>query len=110
MNNKFVIVTLPFLDWEEPLKINKHIIICKGDTLTKNILPISLDEYAHQNSIFKNKREIIRTLNNKSIFGKFMKSNFPEFIPKIYYYDFLNEKYISEEKPPLKLIQKPNIG
>jgi predicted ATP-grasp superfamily ATP-dependent carboligase len=107
--NKLIIVTILFPDWEESLKNNKHILIRKGQIHGKNILPICQSDYFYKNSIFKNTKETIELLDNKSKFGKYMLQHFPESVPTIYYYQFLDETYVrpSESK---KLIQKPNTG
>ena len=108
--NKLIIVTIPFPHWEDSLKLNKYIVIRKEQIHLKNILPICQSDYFYKNSIFKNTKETIETLDNKSRFGKYMLQNFPESVPTIYYYQFLNEVYFNKDKIPLKLIKKPNTG
>jgi predicted ATP-grasp superfamily ATP-dependent carboligase len=107
--SKLLIVTIPFPDWEDSIRDNKHILIRKDQILGKNILPICQSDYFYKNSIFKNTKETIELLDNKSRFGKYMLHNFPESIPTIYYYHFLNETYVLMPKNQ-KLIQKPNTG
>lgn len=110
MNNKLIIVSIPFSDWEESLTNQEHLLIRKNQIHGKNILPISTSDYFLSHSIFKNTKETISILSNKSMFGKFMLTYFPTFIPRIYYYNFLDETFLSPESPDTKLIQKPNLG
>jgi predicted ATP-grasp superfamily ATP-dependent carboligase len=107
--NKLLIVTIPFPDWEDNIRVNPHLLIRNGQILGKNILPICQSDYFHKNSIFKNTKETIEVLDNKSKFGKYMLQNFPEYIPTIYYYQFLDETYVRLPENE-KLIQKPNTG
>ena len=108
--NKLLIVTIPFPDWEDSIRENPHLLIRNAQILGKNILPICQSDYFHKNSIFKNTKETIELLDNKSKFGKYMLQNFPESVPTIYYYQFSDEVYFNKENKPSKLIQKPNTG
>jgi predicted ATP-grasp superfamily ATP-dependent carboligase len=108
--NKLLIITIPFPDWEDSLKNNEHIIIRKGQIHGKYILPIYKSDYFYKNSIFKNTKENIELLDNKSKFGKYMLHHFPESIPTIFYYHFSNQTYTNNSIIPKKLIQKPNVG
>jgi glutathione synthase/RimK-type ligase-like ATP-grasp enzyme len=107
--NKLLIVTIPFPDWEDIIRVNPHLLIRNGQILGKNILPICQSDYFYKNSIFKNTKETIDVLDNKSRFGKYMLQHFPEYIPTIYYYQFLDERYVRLPENE-KLIQKPNTG
>lgn len=107
--NKLLIVTIPFPDWEDSIRENPHLLIRNAQILGKNILPICQSDYFYKNSIFKNTKETIELLDNKSKFGKYMLQNFPESVPTIYSYQFSDETYVRPSENE-KLIQKPNTG
>jgi hypothetical protein len=52
----------------------------------------------------------IEILNNKSLFGNYMKEKFSEFIPIIYYYNYNDITFINKPSENILLISKPNIG
>jgi predicted ATP-grasp superfamily ATP-dependent carboligase len=115
---QFIINYIPFSDWEPILYNNNKIIRCKDEDINKlqncYILPISIQDYFKYNNhlcnIFRNNLENIDILNNKSKFGKYMMNNFINNIPTVYYYNFDNNVYESNDITMMKMIKKPNIG
>lgn len=116
---KFIITDVQFSDWIAILKkTNRCILIDKNDienyiTSEYRLLPLGVKDYIEynhlHNSLFHNNIESIHILNNKSKFGKYMQTNFIDYIPKIYYYNFDNENYINTDlSGSNKFIIKPN--
>ncbi len=104
------IPSFPFSDWR------KHFLQTKKCTLVnKNkIMPLCIDDYIKYNNdpncIFINNIENIEMLDNKSTFGKYMLTNFPENTPPIVFYHFDNDIYYNELLVTDNMIKKPNKG
>jgi predicted ATP-grasp superfamily ATP-dependent carboligase len=116
---KFLIIDI-IPEWEKFLnKSDKYICIKDADINNYDkeqfkIMPIYVIDYFkynnYENNIFKNNLSNIELLDNKSQFAKYMGINFPNYIPKTYYYNFNSETFISETLPFEKMIMKPNVN
>jgi hypothetical protein len=117
-NNKYCIINSSFPDWKNILQNNNKFTyfdnITNIDISDYKMIVISIEDYKLynnlENNIFNNDIHNIEILNNKSLFGNYMKEKFPEFIPTIYYYNYNDITYINKPLENILLICKPNIG
>jgi predicted ATP-grasp superfamily ATP-dependent carboligase len=117
-NDNYCIINSPFPDWKNILLKNNKITyfdnITKIDISNYKIIAISIENYKLynnlENNIFNNDLNNIEILNNKSLFGNYMKEKFIEYIPTIYYYNYNDITYINKPLENILLIIKPNIG
>jgi predicted ATP-grasp superfamily ATP-dependent carboligase len=116
--NKYCIINTPFPDWKNILQNNNEFTyfdnIVNIDISDYKIIAISIEDYKlynnFKNNIFINDFQNIEILNNKSLFGNYMKNKFPEFIPTIYYYNYDDIFYTNKPLEKILFISKPNIG
>ena len=117
-NNNYCIINSPFPDWKKNLQKNNKITyfdnIINIDISNYKIIAIAIEDYKLyynlENNIFNNDLHNIEILNNKSLFGNYMKEKFIEYIPIIYYYNYNDNTYINKPFENILLIIKPNIG
>ena len=105
MEYKYIIIDAPFDDWK-PILLNNNKILyidSKKNKININeyrIIPISVQNYKLynnlSNNIFPNSLANINLLNNKSMFYNYMKNNFIDYIPEIYYLNYDNYTYINK--------------
>lgn len=117
-NDKYCIINSPFPCWKNILLNNNKIKyfdnIINIDISNYKIIAISIEDYKLynnlENNIFNNDLHNIEILNNKSLFGNYMKEKFLEYIPTIYYYNYNDITYINKPLENILLITKQNIG